>query len=76
MDEYRVETVDRSTFRVLRYGDDGCATVHVTQSHLEARRMRGELERAEARAFKAGLIVGHAEALARPSPRSQGRQGS
>lgn len=66
MDQYRVETVAHGSFAIVRFGDDGRETIYVTSDQLAAIRTRDELERAEARAFKAGLIVGHAERLDRP----------
>lgn len=55
-DQFQVEAVDRTTYAVVRFGGgDGRKTVHMTQSHLEAMRMRDELERAVKRAFDAGF---------------------
>lgn len=70
MDHYRVQTMGRTIWAVVRYGDDGVKTVHMSSNRFEAQRMRDELERCEARAFKAGLIVGHSETLARPKSRA------
>jgi len=66
-DKYYVETVSRETFAVMCRGDAGCHAVHMTQSRLEALRMRDELERADRRAFNTGLIVGHDEKACRPN---------